>query len=495
MRMIAASVLLVLVARISAQPVLSSSKPMAVAPGEASQVTIYGSGLSGDLAWSLPKMGVVFQARADEALCSITAPAGQGLVAIRAANKSGVSSPLLLWIDDLPTTPIDDRARKLDLAQTITLPIAVEGTAAELSSHFLKFNGHQGQRISVEVIANRIGSRMDPLVRLLDAQGREELVCDDDPAVAPDARFSFTLAATGDHYLEIRDAAWEGSPQHRYRVRIGEFDTTPPPFPLPFTRGKLAAITEEKPNDDRSSASKFTVPMTLNGRFEARGDRDVYQFAAKKGERILARSRTRSLGSPCDLFLRIAKADGSKLADSKNDVPEEASVDAMVPDDGQYLLIVEELAGQGGPGFAYRIDVTLYAGFSLSTEVEKIDVAAGGAADVKVTAVRRDYKGKIVLTIEGAPLGISVANEVIKEGQNDVQLKIRLPVDAPVGKPMVLRILGKATIDGVERVEDVSTMPGLKKLFPMMRYPPQELDGEIGLGVKPPGPTTKPAQK
>src|SRR5688500_17433514 len=103
MRMIAASVLLVLVARAGAQPVLSSSKPMAVAPGAVSQVTIYGSGLTGDVAWSLPNMGVVFQAREDEALCSITAPAGHGLLAIKAANRSGVSSPLLLWIDDLPT--------------------------------------------------------------------------------------------------------------------------------------------------------------------------------------------------------------------------------------------------------------------------------------------------------------------------------------------------------------------------------------------------------
>jgi hypothetical protein len=484
-----------LVTAASAQPVITHTTPMAVARGKKSQITFHGSGLKGEMTWSQNNLGAVFEpGQGDSVICQVDIPAdfSKQIFPVRIATSSGISSPILIFIDDLPTIQIDNRARKMELAQAITPPVAVEGTATEAMRHYLKFTGHKGQRISVDAVAGRLGSRFDPLIRLWDEHYNELMVGDDDRSSGPDARFTMTLPADGEYFLEVRDAFLDGSPQHRFRLRVGDFATTPPPFPLPFARPRLPAIVEAEPNEAWSEATRFSWPVTLNGRFDRLKDRDVYQFAARKGDRVMARSRTRSLRSACDASLRIAKADGTKLADSKNDAADEASVDATIPEDGNYLLIVEELAGEGGPGMAYRVDIEPYGGVSLSCEVEKIDIAAGGQAEVKVTAVRRDYKGQIALSVEGGPPGIGVSNDVIKEGQNDVQLRIRMPVDAPVGRPMALRIVGKATIDGVERVVDVSTMPGLRKAFPAMRYPPQELDGEIGLGIKPPAPTTKP---
>src|SRR5207245_2703704 len=120
----------------------------------------------------------------------------------------------------------------------------------------------------------------------------------------------------------------------------------------------------------------------LKGTFAKPHDRDIFQFPAKKGDHILVRSKTRSIGSPCDLFLRLAKANGSKLADSKTDIPDEASLDATIPEDGNYLLIVEELIGQSGPTMFYQLDVAHFAGFSLSTETEKLDIPPGGQAEL-----------------------------------------------------------------------------------------------------------------
>jgi len=204
----------------------------------------------------------------------------------------------------------------------------------------------------------------------------------------------------------------------------------------------------------------------------------------------LVRSKSRSIGSPCDLFLRIAKSDGTKLADSKSDVPDEASVDASISADGNYLMIVEELTGQAGETMHYELEVESYAGFSLSPEVEKLDIPAGGQAEMKITATRRDYKGPITLALESGPEGIRLLNDTIKEGQNDVQLKIKIPADAPIGRALNFRLVGKARINNEDYSQPLSTMPALKKLFPMIHYPPAELDGEIGLGVKPPLPTT-----
>ena len=43
-------------------------------------------------------------------------------------------------------------------------------------------------------------------------------------------------------------------------------------------------------------------------------DRDCFQFTAQKDQRLVFHGKTRSLGSPCDLYLRLETADGQKLA-------------------------------------------------------------------------------------------------------------------------------------------------------------------------------------
>src|SRR5439155_21054310 len=111
-----------------------------------------------------------------------------------------------------------------------------------------------------------------------------------------------------------------------------------------------------------------------------------------------------------------------------------------------------------------------------------------GQAEFKITATRRHYKGPITLTVDG-PDFIHLVNDTIKEDKNEVQLKIRLST-APVGKAFSFRIIGHATINGDDYTQALDPYPALQKLFPLMHYPPTQLDGAIGLGIKPPLPTT-----
>jgi len=477
-----------------AQPTLDHSSPSTISP-KGAQIILHGTGLKEPLSlWSIPAAQATFSnISSDSATCRITfpQPTHEEFLALRLATSSGISDPLLIAIDDLPTISATNKNKSAKEAQPINVPIAIEGSIEELTSHFYKFSAHKGRTLSVDTIANRIGSKLDPLVRLLDASGKELLLCDDDPAIAPDSRFSYPISSDGEYLLEIRDAAYEGSTQHHYRLRIKETDSTettlPPTRHYPTT---LPAATEQEPNDTPAAATPFKLPAQLHGAFNKPHDRDIYQFPAKKGDHILIRSKTRSIGSPCDLFIRLAKSTGSKLADSKSDIADEASLDSSIPEDGTYLLIVEELTGQSGPAIYYQLDVQPFAGFSLTTETEKLDIPASGQAELRITATRRDYKGPITLTLEGVPEGVHLINETIKEDKNEVQLKIKLAPTAPVGKAFSLRILGKAKINGDDYSQPLSTYPALRKLFPLMHYPPPQLDGEIGLGIKPPLPTT-----
>src|SRR4051812_29421381 len=81
--------------------------------------------------------------------------------------------------------------------------------------------------------------------------------------------------------------------------------------------GRWPEAVEEEPNDSPQLATVVGVPGAVDGLFQRAGDRDWYQFAARKGRKVTARAMTRSLGSPCDVVLRLTRADGSPLAGSK----------------------------------------------------------------------------------------------------------------------------------------------------------------------------------
>src|SRR5437899_2426777 len=183
-------------ARALAQPTLDHTSPAAISP-KGGEITLHGTGLKQPLClWSNPAAQATFSSTSpNTALCRITfpKPIEDQILALRIATLSGISNPILIAIDDLPTLSAVGKNKSPKQAQPIDLPIAIEGTIEELTSHFYKFSAHKGRSISVDVIANRIASRLDPLVRLLDRSGKELLLCDDDPAIAPDSRFSYPI--------------------------------------------------------------------------------------------------------------------------------------------------------------------------------------------------------------------------------------------------------------------------------------------------------------
>ena len=63
---------------------------------------------------------------------------------------------------------------------------------------------------------------------------------------------------------------------------------------------------------------------------------------------------------------------------------------------------------------------------------------------------------------------------------------MKLPESFKPGGAVSFRVVGRATIGGREYETTASTAPALKKLFPLMLYPPPEFDGLIGLGLKRP---------
>ena len=119
----------------------------------------------------------------------------------------------------------------------------------------------------------------------------------------------------------------------------------------------------------------------------------------------------------------------------------------------------------------------------MAVETDKVDAKAGGEFQLKVTCTRREYGGAIVLSLTGlTPAGVEGAT--IPAGKQETQLKVKLPADLKAGSIVPFTVVGTATV-GAEEVRAIaSTAASLKKLFPRMLYPPEDLDGTIALGVR-----------
>jgi hypothetical protein len=528
-------------------PAVNYPVPAAAIVGQATDITLFGGNLASPTAiWTnLPSANIELApgiegngTKADQVVyrCTLAADAPVGIYAFRLATAKGVSNTRLMMIDDLPSVADNGNNKTQATAQAVSFPTAIDGAAEAESYDFYKLTLPSGQKISVAVGARRLGSALDPVIRLLDAAGRELAYSDDEPGIGADSRFVYQAPSAGDYFLELRDIRYQGSPNHRYHLRVGNFPLVNTPFPLAGQKGtspKLTAVgpsseelsplniavpvavvgdrlpmavkysqgqgsaaltliasggpeqVEFEPNDTPETATAVALPWSINGRFETPKDRDWFEFAAKKGERFVFTGRTRSIGSPTDLFLRLYNAGGGVLVEAEDSGMDEGVVNFTFPEDGTYRLMVEDLLRRGGPEQVYRIDIAPYQpGFSLAVDAEKYDAPKGGVFVAKVTSARRDYNGPITLSVAGID-GAQVANNVIPEGKNETTMSITVPAALESGQLHHIRIVGQAKVGEADVRATASTLVPLRAQLNGLPYPPSELDGDIGLGIGP----------
>lgn len=526
-------------------PAVSVAVPAAIAPGKPTDVTFYGANLAGAVgAWT--SFGATVEltpgidgngTKADQVTYRLTVPEAASLQTggARIATGAGISNIRLVMIDDLPTIGDNGANKTIETAQELTLPVAVDGAAEGESYDFYKFTATAGQRVSIEVFARRLGYPLDPVIRLLDSQGRELAYSDDEGGIGADCRFVHQFDADGVYLIEIRDIRYQGGGTHRYRMRIGDFPLVTTPMPLSAHQGSTVKLTaagpqvaraavtnaavpatateslavtfknadgrgsafgqlepsasrelvEFEPNNAPEQATPVVLPAAISGRFAAAKDKDFYQFDVAAGQRFVFVGKTRQLGSPTDLYLRLYKADGALLAEADDNGTDEGSINFAFAEAGTYRLMVEDLHRRGGPEQTYLVDVVPYQpGFALALEADKFDVPRGGVFVAKVTSRRFDYNGPITLAIEGVD-GLTLANNVIAEGQNEVVLQATAPAALEPGQWRNIGVVGRAKIGETEVVRRAETSAALKGQFSGLPFPPKTLDGIVGLGVGP----------
>ncbi|MCE9604835.1 MAG: hypothetical protein K8U03_08035 [Planctomycetia bacterium] len=465
-----------------------------------------------------------------------------GIYGARVVTAHGTSNLRLIMVDDLPTDYEKNTNKTIATAQPLKAPIAIDGVYEAETFDYYKIHAEAGERLSVEVVARRLGFALDPVLRLLDTAGHELAYADDDESSGVDGRFTYRFQKAGDYIIELRDIRYAGSATYRYRLRLGDFPLLGAPYPMgaqagtksavqavgadvgklepikldvprdvaggqvplaaKYTAGQGSGLTtlavaagaeqvEVEPNNELAAATTVNASGAINGRFDNPKDRDYYRFTAKKGDKLRFSGRTRRLNSPTDLYLRLLSADGKTLVENDDLGVEESSLDYTVPADGTFILSAEELLRRGGPQFVYRIEIGQAApGFTLALDVEKLDIPRGGVGKTKVTAVRSGYTGPIHFRITGTGTDKFQAEGIIPEAKLDIPLLITVPESLVPGTLLQARIVGEAvpakgnekTAEGMSPTTALIAPP-LAKLFGGLTNPPAALVDQLSIFI------------
>jgi hypothetical protein len=129
------------------------------------------------------------------------------------------------------------------------------------------------------------------------------------------------------------------------------------------------------------------------------------------------------------------------------------------PADGEYLVRVSDVRGQGGPDYGYRLAIRApKPSYSVSFNPTSPSVGKGEAAPIAISCERVDgFEGPIELRLDQLPAGFSAPVTTIPAGENSTSLALFAEPGAasPGQNCPKLKLVAKATIDGNELAREV----------------------------------------
>lgn len=190
-------------------------------------------------------------------------------IAIEEVARPGAGTAATLTTPAAPTAPAGALAEipeqrendSLATAQAIAPGTVITGAIDTPGDRdTFRFVGKAGQEVVIEVRARRLGSPLDSLVRLFDADGKV-LAWNDDAMIRrthlhpdwgtqthhADSSLQATLPSDGNYFVQVSDAQNQHGPGHTYRLRVSaplpDFEVRLVPSALSLEPGRWSILT------------------------------------------------------------------------------------------------------------------------------------------------------------------------------------------------------------------------------------------------------------
>jgi hypothetical protein len=148
--------------------------------------------------------------------------------------------------DTFPEVTAKASIGQIKNAQKVKLPLVVNGRIEKPGEwDIFRFDGRAGEEIVAEVLARRLDSPLDSILKLTDAAGKQLALNDDSDDKGAgllthqaDSFLQFKLPANGAYYLHLGDTQQKGGPLYAYRLRISH---PRPDYELRVTPASISA--------------------------------------------------------------------------------------------------------------------------------------------------------------------------------------------------------------------------------------------------------------
>ena len=162
---------------------------------------------------------------------------------VRFVNKWGISNPRVFVVGDLKEEMEKEPNNDVEQAQRIEIGTTINGViAAPTDVDYSVFAGKKGQRVLISCLAGTIDSRLNPELRLFDANGRQ--IAYNRPSPGLDGLLDSTLPEDGEYYIRLCQFTYTlGNPEYFYRLNVSTgpwIDLIVPPMVEP---GKETKVT------------------------------------------------------------------------------------------------------------------------------------------------------------------------------------------------------------------------------------------------------------
>ncbi len=233
---------------LAAPPQISGTSPFGVKRGDSVEVKFNGTNLGGN-----PRLVAPFAFKAEAVEKGVEPSSWRfkltadpatavGVYPVRILTDEGLSNPFLFSVGQLAQVAEMEDNSAFEQAQAISAPCVVEGQVAGNDVDYFKFSGKKGRKIVVDALCARIGSGVDPSIRLTTSGRKYVASADDSPGLLTDARMIVVLPEDSDYVIELSDSRYQGVGRTVYRLVVGEVPLAEEIYPIGGREGETLGL-------------------------------------------------------------------------------------------------------------------------------------------------------------------------------------------------------------------------------------------------------------
>ncbi len=485
--------------------------------GKTTRMTVVGSNLAGARLHS-DVQGLVANVadggNATQAIFDVTVDASvtPGRYLVRCVTSGGVSNPLVISVDHVPTHP---DGTFVESSPATSFPVSASGLISGAEQKRLWFRGNAGQKLVTEVEARRIGSKLDSVVEIRSQEGTPLAIQWQQAGLRGDARASIVLPADGLYFAEVHDLQFRAPGASPWRLLLGDLPPSALAFPptiavtdtalrtvgaeavsetvsvtraagqlaiqsgnsllaLPSLRTETGTHVVEPlegtfpaaPVDATFTASPFPA-LLVSGRISLPKESDAILLTVTPGQSLHFSVAARALSSPLRAHLTLFNGDALVAQNDGESGASDPLFTFTVPEGVTQLRVqVRDINHNGSPASTYRLMVARAdrQAFLLSTSDGALRLPINGSVPLRLSLTRQSasfkYTGSVKLSVKGLP-GITIVPDTIPASDQNQQVLVMVTRSASVEASAIAAGQGitiEAKAEGPEPVFSTSAM-------------------------------------